>query len=146
MNVPFFLCSKKKKTTEHKPNSVALRIEPTFIYLRQADYSDPVPPLECDIPDTLWTSSPVPYIVLHRIGFSMPDGIAPSAVVSYTSFSPLPLAWRYIFCCTFHASTFAIDAPPFQAEFCSMVFGLSSRKRVASECLLRSFQGESFAQ
>ena len=30
------------KTAEHKPNSVILQVEPTFIYLRQADYSDPV--------------------------------------------------------------------------------------------------------
>ena len=117
------------KTAEHKPNSVILQVEPTFIYLHRWITPILCSLARCDIPDALWTSSPAPYIVLHRIGFTMPDGIAPSAVVSYTSFSPLPLAWRYIFCCTFHTSTFAIDAPSFQTEFCSMVFGLSSRAR-----------------
>ena len=37
----------------------------------------------------------------------MPVGIAPTAVVSYTPFSPLPLARRYIFCCTVHAEAFS---------------------------------------
>lgn len=134
------------KTAEHKPNSVILQVEPTFIYLRRRITPILRPLSRCDIPDALWTSSPAPYIVLHRIGFTMPDGIAPSAVVSYTSFSPLPLAWRYIFCCTFHASTFVIDAPSFQTEFCSVVFGLSSRTRSTSECLLRSFQGGKFCR
>ncbi len=58
----------------------------------------------------------------------MPVGIAPTAVVSYTPFSPLPLARRYIFCCTIHAEAFSAAAPSFQTEFRPVVSGLSSRR------------------
>ncbi len=37
---------------------------------------------------------PVPYFVLHRIGFFVPPGLPPRAVVSYTTFSPLPRPFR----------------------------------------------------
>ena len=40
----------------------------------------------------VWRSGPLlpPYLVLLRVGFTLPDRIAPAAVRSYRTFSPLP--------------------------------------------------------
>ncbi len=46
-----------------------------------------------------------PYLVLLRVGFSLPLNVATSAVGSYPTFSTLPVPCghrRYIFCATFH--------------------------------------------
>jgi len=37
-----------------------------------------------------WAGRPVPYFVLHRIGFSVPPALPPGAVGSCPTFSPLP--------------------------------------------------------
>ena len=47
-----------------------------------------------------------PYLVLLRMGFTLPPALA-GAVRSYRTFSPLPrvAAWRYVFCGTFRGLT-----------------------------------------
>jgi len=73
-----------------------------------------------------WTgrSQTLPYLVLHRVGFTKLPRSPRELVRSYRTFSPLPRlnTGRYIFCCTFlHvAATSRYEAP------CPMVFGLSS--------------------
>ncbi len=49
-------------------------------------------------------------------------GITADAVSSYLAISPLPLAGRYLFCCTFHR----LAAPGRYPAPCPAVFGLSS--------------------
>ena len=47
-------------------------------------------------------AGPLPYLVLLRVGFTMPRHVTSRAVRSYRTFSPLPrIARRYIFCGTF---------------------------------------------
>ena len=59
----------------------------------------------------------LPYLVLLRMGFALPDGIASSAVRSYRTFSPLPKtklasgSRRYIFCGTFREIRFERTPP-----------------------------------
>jgi len=79
----------------------------------------------------------------------MPGGISPPAVGSYPAFSPLPLARRFVFCCTFRTPSFAVGAPAFQPEFRSAVSGLSSRAfKRANVCsaafLIRHFRRSFF--
>ena len=51
-------------------------------------------------------AAPLPYLVLLQAGFTMPRTVTSRAVRSYRTFSPLPgIAWRYIFCGTFHGLT-----------------------------------------
>ena len=40
-----------------------------------------------------WTGSPqtADYLVLHRVGFTLPSALRSDAVSSYLAFSPLPL-------------------------------------------------------
>ena len=45
-----------------------------------------------------WADHPVPYFVLHRIGFILPPRLPGSAVSSYLTFSPLPFALRRAVC------------------------------------------------
>lgn len=51
--------------------------------------------------------------------------ITADAVSSYLTISPLPLAGRYLFCCTFHR----LAAPGYYPAPCPAVFGLSSPPR-----------------
>ncbi len=51
-------------------------------------------------------AAPLPYLVLLQAGFTVPRTVTSRAVRSYRTFSPLPgIAWRYIFCGTFHGLT-----------------------------------------
>ena len=60
--------------------------------------------------------------------------ITADAVSSYLAISPLPLAGRYLFCCTFHR----LAAPGYYPALCPAVFGLSSlpalRRASAAAC------------
>lgn len=77
-----------------------------------------------------------------RIFDLAPDGVcnaanvAVCAVSSCLAISPLPLAGRYIFCCTFHRLT----APGCCPATCPVVFGLSSLSAKANKrgCLFPS--------
>ncbi len=70
-------------------------------------------------------SSTLPYLVLLRMGFTLPPMLV-GAVRSYRTISPLPdeetLARRYIFCGTFRGLT----SPRRYLASCSMEPGLSS--------------------
>ena len=72
---------------------------------------------------------PLPYLVLLRVGFTVPRHVTTRAVRSYRTFSPLPRpvsrTRRYIFCGTFRGL-----APPRRyLAPCSQEPGLSSRRR-----------------
>ena len=63
-----------------------------------------------------WAGRPVPYFVLHRIGFSMPPASLPGAVGSYPTFSPLPrargeAARRRAVCSLWHCPSRRLDPP-----------------------------------
>lgn len=71
-----------------------------------------------------WANPMPPYLVLLRMGFTLPLSVAASAVRSYRTISPLPRAnpGRYIFCGTFRRL-----APPRRyLAPCPMEPGLSS--------------------
>ena len=68
-----------------------------------------------------------PYLVLLRVGFTMPQTVTRCAVRSYRTISPLPTAelvsdGRYIFCCTFRR----FSPPRRYLALCPMEPGLSS--------------------
>ena len=69
-------------------------------------------------------SQTLPYLVLHRVGFTKLPRSPGELVRSYRTFSPLPRlnAGRYTFCCTF----LHVAATPRYGAPCPMVFGLSS--------------------
>jgi len=51
-----------------------------------------------------WYGDLPPYLVLLRVGFTVPRRVTTRAVRSYRTFSPLPAPaalWRYVFCGTF---------------------------------------------
>ena len=74
----------------------------------------------------------LPYLVLHRVGFTKLLRSPGELVRSYRTFSPLPCEYasstkirftgRYTFCCTF----LRVTATPCYGASCSLVFGLSS--------------------
>jgi hypothetical protein len=82
-----------------------------------------------------WAGSPqtLPYLVLHRVGFTELPRSPGELVRSYRTVSPLPadvsahreITGRYTFCCTFLrvATTSRYEAP------CPVVFGLSSEPK-----------------
>jgi len=86
-----------------------------------------------------WTGHPqaLPYLVLHRMGFTKLPRSPGELVRSYRTFSPLPrmrcrIPRRYTFCCTF----LHVAATPRYGASCPAVFGLSSRRFFAQ----RSFR------
>ena len=62
------------------------------------------------------------YLVLLRVGFTLPRTVTGRAVRSYRTFSPLPANWRFIFCCTFRRLT----PPRRYLALCPVEPGLSS--------------------
>jgi len=81
--------------------------------------------LERPTRELVWAHSTLPYSVLLRVGFAVPQSVATCAVRSYRTFSPLPAiaGRRYIFCCTFRRL-----APPRRyLAPCPAEPGLSSR-------------------
>jgi len=73
-----------------------------------------------------------PYLVLLRVGFTMPQTVTRCAVRSYRTISPLPAHtdWRFIFCCTFRR----LSPPRRYLALCPAEPGLSS----PDYCLARS--------
>jgi hypothetical protein len=67
----------------------------------------------------------LPYSVLLRVGFTLPQGVTTCAVRSYRTFSPLPdpKARRYVFCGTFRR----LAPPRCYLAPCPKEPGLSSR-------------------
>ena len=75
--------------------------------------------------ELVWAHSTLPYSVLLRVGFALPQSVTTCAVRSYRTISPLPAITgrRYFFCCTFRRL-----APPRRyLAPCPMEPGLSSR-------------------
>jgi hypothetical protein len=69
----------------------------------------------------------IPYLVLHRMGFTKLPRSPGELVRSYRTISPLPVFSitenrRFIFCCTF----LRVAATPRYGASCPAVFGLSS--------------------
>ena len=72
-----------------------------------------------------WAGSPqtLPYLVLHRMGFTEISGHPEIWCALTAPFHPYPaFAGRYTFCCTF----LRVAATPRYGASCPMVFGLSS--------------------
>ena len=88
------------RPASYKPVSVPLRA--TAIRLDRT-----LLPGSSDLPESQ-RSEPLllSYLVLLRVGFALPGRIAPSAVRSYRTISPLPRERRYIFCGTFREIRF----------------------------------------
>ena len=89
-----------------------------------------------------WAGHPqaLPYLVLHRMGFTKLPRSPGELVRSYRTFSPLPrmryrIPRRYIFCCTF----LHVAATPRYGASCPAVFGLSSRQFLPSSDRLDCF-------
>jgi hypothetical protein len=81
--------------------------------------------LERPTRELVWAHSTLPYSVLLRVGFAVPQGVTTCAVRSYRTFSPLPAVAgrRFVFCGTFRRL-----APPRRyLAPCPMEPGLSSR-------------------
>ena len=91
-----------------------------------------------------WTGRPqaLPYLVLHRVGFTKLSRSPGKLVRSYRTFSPLLriTAGRYTFCCTF----LRVTTTPRYGAPCPVVFGLSSESYKRSSdrlcCSGRFFQ------
>jgi hypothetical protein len=111
----------------HKPNSVP---EPGFPD-SDNDHSSKddscLPPLATYPEARTGRSQTLPYLVLHRVGFTKLPRSPGELVRSYRTVSPLPGALsstgRYTFCCTF----LRVTATPRYGAPCPVVFGLSSR-------------------
>jgi len=86
-----------------------------------------------------------PYLVLLRVGFTMPQTVTRCAVRSYRTISPLPVAelvsaGRYIFCCTFRR----LPPPRRYLALCPVEPGLSSPDNpeiIWRDCLANSRAG-----
>ena len=63
------------------------------------------------------SSTFVPYLVLHRKGFTMPAGLLRTAVGSYPTLSPLPREGRFAFCGTVLPAAYRPRYPAFQPDF-----------------------------
>ena len=70
-----------------------------------------------------------PCLALRRAGFTKPDESPRLLVRSYRTVSPLPLARRFTFCCTFPDLTTGGRYPP----PCPTTPGLSSRSTLAGQ-------------
>ena len=69
----------------------------------------------------------LPYLVLLRVGFTLPSCVTTDAVRSYRTISPLPpthkaWGWRYTFCCTGRG----LSPPRRYLALCPVEPGLSS--------------------
>jgi len=92
--------------------------------------------LERPTRELVWAHSALPYSVLLRVGFAVPQSVATCAVRSYRTFSPLPhiAVRRYVFCGTFRRL-----APPRRyLAPCPAEPGLSSEVCNLSDCLADS--------
>jgi hypothetical protein len=88
-----------------KPVSVPLRV--AVIHLGQA-----LLPGSSDLPGSKTErTAPPPLFGLAPRGVYTASRIAPAAVRSYRTFSPLPPERRYIFCCTFREKRFKRVSP-----------------------------------
>ena len=88
--------------------------------------------LERPTRELVWAHSALPYSVLLRVGFAVPQSVATCAVRSYRTFSPLPhiAVRRYVFCGTFRRL-----APPRRyLAPCPVEPGLSSEACSLSDC------------
>ncbi len=88
--------------------------------------------LERPTRELVWAHSALPYSVLLRVGFTVPQSVTTCAVRSYRTFSPLPhiAVRRYIFCGTFRRL-----APPRRyLAPCPVEPGLSSEVCNLSDC------------
>ena len=88
--------------------------------------------LERPTRELVWAHSALPYSVLLRVGFAVPQSVATCAVRSYRTFSPLPhiAVRRFVFCCTFRRL-----APPRRyLAPCPAEPGLSSKVCNLSDC------------
>ena len=79
----------------------------------------------------------LPYLVLLRVGFTVPPALPAGAVRSYRTFSPLPppslSGWRYVFCGTFRGL-----APPGRYPApCPVEPGLSSAPKPHDAAIAR---------
>ena len=92
--------------------------------------------LERPTRELVWAHSALPYSVLLRVGFTVPQSVATCAVRSYRTFSPLPhiAVRRFVFCGTFRRL-----APPRRyLAPCPAEPGLSSKVCNLSDCLADS--------
>ena len=92
--------------------------------------------LERPTRELVWAHSALPYSVLLRVGFAVPQSVATCAVRSYRTFSPLPhiAVRRFVFCGTFRRL-----APPRRyLAPCPAEPGLSSEVCNLSDCLADS--------
>jgi|SRR4051794_4551789 hypothetical protein len=88
--------------------------------------------LERPTRELVWAHSALPYSVLLRVGFAVPQSVATCAVRSYRTLSPLPhiAVRRFAFCCTFRRL-----APPRRyLAPCPAEPGLSSKACNLSDC------------
>ena len=88
--------------------------------------------LERPTRELVWAHSTLPYSVLLRVGFTVPQSVATCAVRSYRTFSPLPhiAVRRFVFCGTFRRL-----APPRRyLAPCPAEPGLSSKVCNLSDC------------
>jgi len=88
--------------------------------------------LERPTRELVWAHSTLPYSVLLRVGFTVPQSVATCAVRSYRTFSPLPhiAVRRFVFCGTFRRL-----APPRRyLAPCPAEPGLSSEVCNLSDC------------
>jgi hypothetical protein len=88
--------------------------------------------LERPTRELVWAHSALPYSVLLRVGFTVPQSVATCAVRSYRTFSPLPhiAVRRFVFCGTFRRL-----APPRRyLAPCPAEPGLSSKVCYLSDC------------
>src|SRR5262249_6674041 len=86
--------------------------------------------------ELVWAHLALPYSVLLRVGFTVPQRVTTCAVRSYRTFSPLPAVAgrRYVFCGTFRRL-----APPRRyLAPCPAEPGLSSEVCNLSDCLADS--------
>ena len=96
---------KKLGLPGYKPVSVLLRA--AVIHLGRA-----LLPSSSDLPGSITErTAPSPLFGLAPRGVYPAGRIAPAAVRSYRTFSPLPRERRYIFCGTFRETRFKADSP-----------------------------------
>ncbi len=106
----------KKKESADKPGSVESSHSSALRVAAQ---------LKRPTRELVWAHLTLPYSVLLRVGFALPQSVTTCAVRSYRTISPLPAiaGGRYFLCCTFRRL-----APPRRyLAPCPMEPGLSSR-------------------
>ncbi len=124
--------SNVKAGAAHKPNSVPVPVAPEAGDDHSSEGNDCPLPLATYPGARTGRPQALPYLVLHRVGFTKLLRSPEELVRSYRTFSPLPekdfpACWkipdrRYAFCCTF----LHVAATPRYGAPCPAVFGLSS--------------------